>query len=86
MAWCAVAGEKVAEAFEELETSRVTHNLTLLLKRIQEFEAQATADGDISAEDREAIVYALSVLLALAAPCVPDFTTEPAGIVGAAGG
>lgn len=79
VAWCAVASQKVTEAFAELETSRVTHNLALLLRRIEDFEERAAADGEVSAEDREAVVYALSVLLVLAAPCVPDLAAELVG-------
>jgi leucyl-tRNA synthetase len=76
LAWCGIAAERVAEAFASLETSRVTHNLTLLLKRIQDFEELASADGELTPEDREAEAYALSVLVELAAPCVPNMAAE----------
>ena len=55
---------------------RATRNLMALLERIEDFEARVAARREPTAEDREAMVYALCLLLRLLAPVAPHIAEE----------
>jgi leucyl-tRNA synthetase len=75
--WCRVAADKVAGGIDRLEMQRASHNALLLFTRIKDFESRAAGeDGELEAEDREAVVWALLILLQLLAPFVPHLAEE----------
>jgi leucyl-tRNA synthetase len=75
--WCRVAADRVATAIDRLEMQRASHNALLLFTRIGDFESRAAGeDGELEPADREAVVWALLVLLRLLAPFVPHTGEE----------
>ncbi len=84
--WCKVACEKATRDLERLELQRAAHNTMLLLTRIQDFEQRARereeggaseeGAGELSERDREAIVAALLLLVAMLAPLTPHIAEE----------
>jgi leucyl-tRNA synthetase len=67
---------KTTENYERLDMHRATRNLVSLLERIEDFEARVAARREPTSEDRDAIVYALCVLLRLLAPVAPHIAEE----------
>src|SRR4051812_31247234 len=57
--WCDTAVAKITENYERLDMHRAARNLVTLFERIEDFEARVTARREPTAEDREAVVYAL---------------------------
>lgn len=84
-AWCDVALRKVTENFAELKTQRATRNTMILLDRIEDFEQRATREGDLSAEDAQAVRSALLLLITLLAPIAPHVCDELWGRAGGDG-
>ena len=75
--WCDTAVRKITENFVALDMHRVTRNLIAFSTRIEDFEARTVARrGEPSAEDREAIVFALCLFLRLLAPVAPHLAEE----------
>jgi leucyl-tRNA synthetase len=84
--WCEVACEKVTANMQELEIQRAAHNTELLLTRIQEFEQRALERrGGLEAQDCEAIVATLLVLVRLLAPLTPHIAEELWSAAGGSG-
>jgi len=89
--WIDTAVEKVSENYERLDMHRAARNLITLFERIEDFEARAAARRELSPEDREAVGYALGVLIRLLAPIAPHVAEElwarsgSEGFVGQAG-
>jgi leucyl-tRNA synthetase len=83
-AWCRAAAARIEAAFTEMQFHRVTHNLGLLLRRIEDFERRVAQDGALGPEDREAVVFALGELVGLSSACVPGVAAElePAAAAG----
>jgi leucyl-tRNA synthetase len=75
--WCRIAVERVTENLAAAETHRATRNVMLLLERIEDFEARA-AEGanELSGTDRDAVAFALIVLVQLVAPLAPHLAQE----------
>ncbi len=83
MVWCRVGADKVATDVEQLKPHRATHNALLLLTRIEDFEARVlTANGELDAKDREAVVAAILVLVQVLAPFVPHIAEEMWSVAG----
>jgi leucyl-tRNA synthetase len=75
--WCATALGKVTADLERLEMQRAAHNAMLLLTRIQDFEQRALeVDGELAAQDSEAIAAALLLLVRMLAPLTPHIAEE----------
>ncbi len=74
--WCDTAVTKVTENYARLDMHRATRNVISLLERIEDFEARVVARREPTASDREAIVYALRVLLQLLTPVAPHIAQE----------
>jgi leucyl-tRNA synthetase len=75
--WCGVAQARITENLELLQTHRATRNTMILLDRIEAFEARAAEEpGGLAAEDREAVVAALTLLLRLMEPTAPHIAHE----------
>jgi leucyl-tRNA synthetase len=75
--WCATAREKVTSQLEAAEPQRATLSAMRLLKRVEDFETRALdADGRLRAEDQEAVVSALQLLVRLLAPLTPHLAEE----------
>ncbi|WP_028067670.1 class I tRNA ligase family protein [Solirubrobacter soli] len=74
--WCDTAAAKVTENYERLDPHRATRNVMTLFERIEDFEARVTARRELTAEDRDAVVYALLLLVRLLAPVTPHMAEE----------
>ena len=74
--WCDTAVAKITENYARLDMHRATRNLITLFERIEDFEARVAARREPTPEDREAIVYALCLLLRLLAPVAPHIAEE----------
>jgi leucyl-tRNA synthetase len=75
--WCATARKKVTSQLEAAEPQRATLSAMRLLKRIEDFETMAQdGDGRLRAEDQEAVVSALQLLVRLLAPLTPHLAEE----------
>ncbi|HLM85992.1 MAG TPA: class I tRNA ligase family protein [Solirubrobacteraceae bacterium] len=86
--WCAVACEKVTSQLERSELQRATHNVVRLLERVRDFEStvlplrgrivigDGCEHGELDAREREAIVFALLLLVRLLAPLAPYIAEE----------
>ncbi len=76
--WCATALAKVTTDLERLEMQRAAHNAMLLLTRIEDFEQRAREgrEEELRAEDSEAIVAALLLLVRMLAPLTPHIAEE----------
>ncbi len=80
--WSAVACERVTLNLRDLELQRAAHNAMRLLTRIQDFESIVSARGEINARDRDAIVFALLLLVRLLAPLTPYISEELWAVAG----
>jgi leucyl-tRNA synthetase len=85
-AWCRIGEERMAAALEACDGKRATHQLALLLRRIQDFEERATVEGELDGPDREALAFALARLATIAAPLVPNLAVQLAAPTRAAVG
>jgi leucyl-tRNA synthetase len=74
--WCDTAVAKVTENYARLDMHRATRNVMTLLERIEDFEARVAARREPTAEDRDATVYALRLLVRLLAPVAPHIAEE----------
>ena len=75
--WCTTALGKVTEDLERLEMQRAAHNAMLLLTRIQDFEQRACERREQPrAQDSEAVVAALLLLVQMLAPLTPHICEE----------
>ena len=74
--WCDTAVRKTTENYARLDMHRATRNLVSLFERIEDFESRVVARREPTAEDRDAIVYALRLLLRLLAPVAPHIAEE----------
>ncbi len=75
--WCKTALGKVTEDLERLEMQRAAHNAMLLLTRIQDFEQRACERREQPrAQDSEAVVAALLLLVQMLAPLTPHIAEE----------
>jgi leucyl-tRNA synthetase len=74
--WCDTAVAKITENYLRLDMHRATRNLISLLERIEDFEARVAARRDPTAEDRDAVVYALCLLVRMLAPVAPHLAEE----------
>jgi leucyl-tRNA synthetase len=83
--WCDTAVAKVTENYERLDPHRATRNVMTLLDRIEDFETRVLAHRELTAEDRDAVVYALCLLLRLLAPVTPHIAEELWSRTGAEG-
>jgi leucyl-tRNA synthetase len=83
--WCDTAVAKVTENYARLDMHRATRNVMTLLERIEDFETRVAARREPSAEDREATVYALRLLVRLLAPVAPHIAGELWALSGAEG-
>lgn len=75
-AWCRIGEERMAGALDACDGKRATYQLTLLFRRIQDFEERATIEGELAEADREAVAFALARLATIAAPLVPGLAGE----------
>jgi hypothetical protein len=82
-AWCRAAEERTSAALERLDGKRASHELALFLRRIEDFEERAAAGGELAAEDRQAVAFALARWAELAEPCVPGIATELSALAAA---
>ena len=74
--WCDTAMRKITENYERLDMHRATRNLMSLFERIEDFEARVAARREPTQDDRDAVVYALCLLLRLLAPVAPHIAEE----------
>jgi leucyl-tRNA synthetase len=74
--WCDTAVAKITENYQRLDMHRATRNVITLFERIEDFEARVAARREPTAEDREATVFALCLLLRLLAPVTPHIAEE----------
>jgi leucyl-tRNA synthetase len=74
--WCDTAVARITENYARLDMHRATRNVITLFERIADFESRVAARREPSPEDREAIVYALCLLLRLLAPVAPHIAEE----------
>jgi len=82
-AWCRIAAERTAAAHERLDGKRATYELALFLRRIEDFEERAAAEGELAAADRQAVAFALAIWAELAEPCIPRIATELSALAAA---
>ena len=75
--WCNTAIERITQDYAALDMHRATRNLMTLFTRIEDFESRVVARrAEPTPEDREAIVYALRLLVRLLAPVAPHLAEE----------
>jgi leucyl-tRNA synthetase len=75
--WLRVAIDKVMADVERMRMDRATHNVALLLTRIEDFEKRALAEADeLASTDRVAIGVSLLTLIRLLAPFAPHISEE----------
>jgi leucyl-tRNA synthetase len=74
--WCDTAVAKVTENYARLDMHRATRNLITLFERIEDFEARVLARREPTSEDRDAIKYALCLLVRMLAPVAPHISEE----------
>jgi leucyl-tRNA synthetase len=74
--WCDTAVRKTTENYERLDMHRATRNLVSLFERIEDFETRVAARREPTGEDRDATVYALSLLVRMLAPVAPHIAEE----------
>jgi leucyl-tRNA synthetase len=74
--WCETAVAKITENYARLDMHRAARNLITLFERIEDFEGRVAARREPTAEDREAVAYALCVLVRLLAPIAPHVAEE----------
>ncbi|MET0559743.1 MAG: class I tRNA ligase family protein [Solirubrobacterales bacterium] len=82
-AWCRVGAERTSAALERLDGKRATHELTLFLRRIEDFEERAAAGGELDLLDRQAVAFALASWAEVAEPCLPEIASELAELAAA---
>jgi leucyl-tRNA synthetase len=74
--WCDTAVAKITENYERLDMHRAARNLVTLFERIEDFEQRVAARRELTPEDRDAVVYALCLLVRLLAPIAPHIAEE----------
>jgi leucyl-tRNA synthetase len=74
--WCETAVAKITENYERLDMHRAARNLITLFERIEDFEKRVAARREPTPEDREAVLYALCLLIRLLAPVAPHIAEE----------
>jgi leucyl-tRNA synthetase len=75
--WCSAAVEKITEDMESLEMHSAVRNLMRLFDRIKDFEKRVLArQPTLSRADREALIEALTLLIALLGPFTPHLSEE----------
>jgi leucyl-tRNA synthetase len=75
--WCDAAVEKITEDMESLEMHSAVRNLMRLFDRIKDFEKRVLArQPALSQADHEALIEALTLLIALLSPFVPHLSEE----------
>jgi leucyl-tRNA synthetase len=75
--WCEAAVEKITEDMESLEMHSAVRNLMRLFDRIKDFEKRVLArQAALSRADHEALIEALTLLIALLGPFTPHLSEE----------
>ncbi len=75
--WCEAAIEKITEDMESLEMHSAVRNVMRLFDRIKDFEKRVLArQPALSPADREALIDALTLLIALLGPFAPHLSEE----------
>jgi leucyl-tRNA synthetase len=75
--WCEAAVEKITEDMESLEMHSAVRNLMRLFDRIKDFEKRVLArQPALSRADSEALIEALTLLIALLGPFAPHLSEE----------
>jgi leucyl-tRNA synthetase len=75
--WCVTAVEKITEDMESLEMHSAVRNVMRLFDRIKDFEKRVLArQPTLSRADREALIEALTLLIALLGPFTPHLSEE----------
>ncbi len=75
--WCDTAVQKTTEEMVGLEVHTAVRNVMRLFDRIKDYEKRVLAKSDaLSAADREALLRALGVLVAMLAPLAPHLAEE----------
>jgi leucyl-tRNA synthetase len=75
--WCEAAVQKITEDMESLEMHSAVRNLMRLFDRIKDFEKRVLArQPALSRADHEALIDALTLLIALLGPFVPHLSEE----------
>jgi leucyl-tRNA synthetase len=83
--WCDTAAGRITENYARLDMHRATRNLMTLFERIEDFEGRVAARREPTPEDRDAVVYALRLLVRLLAPVAPHIAEELWARSGSAG-
>jgi leucyl-tRNA synthetase len=83
--WCDTAVAKITENYARLDMHRAARNLVTLFERIEDFEKRVAARREPTPEDREAVVYALRLLVRLLAPIAPHIAEELWALSGSEG-
>jgi leucyl-tRNA synthetase len=75
--WCETAVEKITEEMDDLEMHSAVRNVMRLFDRIKDFEKRVLArQPELTAADRDALIDALTVLVALLGPFAPHLSEE----------
>jgi leucyl-tRNA synthetase len=75
--WCEAAVEKITDDMESLEMHSAVRNLMRLFDRIKDFEKRVLArQPALSQADHEALIEALTLLIALLGPFTPHLSEE----------
>jgi leucyl-tRNA synthetase len=75
--WCETAVEKITEDMESLEMHSAVRNVMRLFDRIKDFEKRVLArQPALSRADRNALIEALTLLIALLGPFTPHLSEE----------
>ncbi len=75
--WCAAAVEKTTEEMESLEMHSAVRDVMRLFDRIKDFEKRVLArQPELSRADHDALIEALTVLVALLGPFAPHLSEE----------
>jgi leucyl-tRNA synthetase len=83
--WCDTAVAKITENYARLDMHRAARNVITLFERIEDFEARVAARRELTPEDRDAVVWALCLLVRLLAPIAPHIAEELWALSGSEG-
>ncbi len=82
--WSQTGAEKITEEMEQLEMHSAVRNLMRLFDRIKDFEKRVLArQSALGRSDREALLEALALLVAMLAPFAPHMAEELSIALGA---
>jgi leucyl-tRNA synthetase len=85
--WCETALAKITDDATELEMHSAVRNVMRLFERIKDYEKRVIAKrGELCAEDREALIWALGLLARVLIPFAPHVGEELLIAVGQASG